>query len=321
MNQRAARFETTEMPPRYEITAEIGRGGCAVVYEARDRHLDRLVAIKVLLSTGSDASASERITREARVCAAIHHPNVCQITDAGHLADGRPFFVMERLFGETLHDYVARVGRLEAEEVIDVALQILSGLEAVHALGVVHRDVKPDNVFLVQRNGCMPHVKLIDFGLCHRVSAGGGDETTLTRAGTVVGTPEYMTPEQVSGSRDFDARIDLYAVGLVMWEALTGRRAFAAEDVRSVLVSVLAKPLPQLRRLRPDVPACLERIVARAIERNPGARYATAAEFQQGLVAARARVAALALEDIELAFASAEWDGPTRRVLPRRRAG
>jgi len=310
------------MPARYEIVGEIGRGGCAVVYEARDRHLDRLVAIKVLQETGTDASAEERINREARVCSGLHHPNICHITDAGNLSDGRPFFVMERLYGETLRDYVARVGRLEADEMIEISLQLLSALEAVHANGVVHRDVKPDNVFLVQRNGCMPHVKLIDFGLCRRAKTERNDDRTLTRAGIVVGTPEYMAPEQVSGTRDFDARIDLYAVGVVMWEALTGMRAFAADDVRSVLVSVLAKPLPAVRTYRPDVPLCLDRIVARAIERNPRARYWTAAQFQTDLVTARPKVAALQIDGSgELELLSAEWDGPTRRVLPRRRTG
>lgn len=309
------------MPHRYEIVGEIGRGGCAVVYEARDRHLDRLVAIKVLRETGSDASDSERLCREARVCAALHHPNICQLTDAGDLADGRPFLVMERLYGETLRDYVARAGRLDADEVIDVGLQLLSGLEAVHALGVVHRDVKPDNVFLVQRSGCMPHVKLIDFGLCRGARSERSDEKTLTRAGTVVGTPEYMAPEQVTGAREFDARIDLYAAGVVMWEALTGMRAFAGQDVRAVLVSVLAKPLPPVRTYWPDVPLCVERIVARAIERNPRARYGTAIELQQDLLAARATVAATARDDRELSLLDAEWDAPTRRVFPSRRAG
>lgn len=306
------------MPARYEIVREIGRGGCAAVYEARDRTLDRLVAIKVLQSTGSDAASSERLSREARVAAAIHHPNVCAVTDAGRLADGRPFLVMERLYGETLRDYVARVGRIDPEELIDITLQILSGLEAVHALGVVHRDVKPDNVFLVLRSGCTPHVKLLDFGLCRRATVSKLDDRTLTRAGTVVGTPEYMAPEQVSGTRDFDARIDLYAVGVVMWEALTGRRAFAADDVRQVLVSVLAKPLPSVSSLRPDVPPSLERIISRAVERNPRARYWNAADFQADLSEARLKILAEYLLDESGELLGAEWDQPTRRLMSRR---
>jgi eukaryotic-like serine/threonine-protein kinase len=319
---RRARPEPPQVAPRYEMVREIGRGGCAVVYEARDRNLDRLVAIKVLQSRGTDAAAAERLSREARVAAAIHHPNVCAVTDAGRLADGRPFIVMERLYGETLRDYVGRVGRLDPDEMIDIALQLLSGLESVHTLGIVHRDVKPDNVFLVQRSGCFPHAKLLDFGLCRRATVSKLDDKTLTRAGTVVGTPEYMAPEQVSGARDFDARIDLYAVGVLMWEAMTGLRAFAADDVRAVLVSVLAKPLPPLRKSRPDVPSVLDRIVTRAIERNPRARYWNAGDFLADLNEARSKLmAAYAIDESgEISSAAGEWDMPTVRVVPRRRS-
>ncbi len=257
------------------------------MYEADDLRLGRRVALKMVKSTARDVQANARLAREARAGAAIHHPNVCGISDGGHLEDGRPYLVMERLQGETLSACLRRVGHLAPDHAIDIALQLLSALGAAHALGVVHRDVKPDNVFLVPRNGCGPLVKLLDFGMCRRTATPAKDDVTLTRAGQVVGTPEYMSPEQVSGKRHFDARIDLYAVGVILYEALSGQRAFPGKDAREVVVSVLVRSLPPLRSLVPEVPLFLDRIVARAMERDAAVRYATASEFQADLLEAK----------------------------------
>jgi serine/threonine-protein kinase len=308
---------------RYAVTCEIGRGGCAVVYEARDLRLQRVVAIKLLHPKAArDTSAIERLEREGRVAAAIHHPNVCSVLDAGRLDDGRPYLVMERLYGETLRMCVARLGALPAEAAIDIVMQVLSGLEAAHALGIVHRDLKPDNVFVIHRSGCAPIVKILDFGLCRRVRSSGPDlhgrrldDRTLTRFGTVVGTPEYMAPEQVSGVREFDGRIDLYAVGVMLYEALTGTRAFVAQDVRGVLVSVLSRSLPSLRSFRPDLPTILDRVVARAVERDPRLRYRSASELQRDLYAAREKLAHLALS--QAVDAEPDWEQPTKQLRPR----
>ncbi len=276
---------------RYEVTKEIARGGCAVVLEARDMRLGRLVAIKMPKPGMSDDSATERLTREARVAAGIHHPNVCTVTDAGWIDDRNPYLVMERLYGETLGAYVSRLGRLDADEAIEICLQTLSGLSASHALGVVHRDLKPDNIYLVHREGCAPIVKLLDFGLCRGTENTGNDELTLTRVGTVVGTPEYMAPEQASGYRTFDARIDVWAVGVVLYEILTGTRAFVAENVSAVLNAVLAKSLPSLRRLRPELPSELEQVLAKAMDRDPRRRFRSAVEMQAALLRVRAKLA------------------------------
>jgi serine/threonine-protein kinase len=287
-----ARSEVVAQTPivvanRYEVIGEIARGGCGAVYEAIDLDHGQLVALKILTSGTMDRAAAARFEREARVAGAIHHPNVCAVTDAGTLADGSPFLVMERLYGETLRSYFARMGRLDPDEAIELAVQMLSGLEAAHALGIVHRDMKPENVFIVRREGSLPLVKLLDFGMCRRKAVQRMDDHTLTRVGTVVGTPEYMAPEQASGLRDFDLRIDLYAVGVILYEMLTGTRAFYGADARAVLVSVLARQLPSVRALRPEVPVVLDRIVARAIERDPRARYFAAAELQHDLLNAR----------------------------------
>ncbi len=310
---------------RYEVTQEIARGGCAVVLEARDMRLGRLVAIKMPKPGMHDDSATERLTREARVAAGIHHPNVCTVTDAGWLDERNPFLVMERLYGETLGAYVSRIGRLDADEAIEICLQTLSGLHASHMLGVVHRDVKPDNIYLVHREGCAPIVKLLDFGLCRGVEASGNDEHTLTRVGTVVGTPEYMAPEQASGVRSFDARIDVWAVGVVLYEVLTGTRAFVAENVSAVLNAVLAKSLPSLRRLRPELPPELEQVLAKAMDRDPRRRYRSALEMQAALLRVRAKLARTSSVVLRADHEPEEWvpeqELPTRLMAPSHHRG
>ncbi len=304
---------------RYEILGEIARGGCGAVYEARDLHLDRLVAIKILQANGLDRAAAERFAREARVAASIHHPNVCTVRDSGTVEDGAPFLVMDRLHGETLRSIMSRTGRLDPDEAIELSVQMLSGLDAAHALHIVHRDMKPENVFIVRPHGAMPLVKLLDFGMCRRKAEQALDDSTLTRVGTVVGTPEYMAPEQASGRREFDLQIDLYAVGVMLYEALTGTRAFTGANPRAVLVSILTRPLPSIRMLCPDLPVVLDRIVARAVEHDPRTRYGSASEFQHDLLQARTALrrqrAAAAQAKLEARRGGhvSEWELPTRQ--------
>jgi serine/threonine-protein kinase len=202
-------------------------------------------------------------------------------------------------------------------DAISIALQLLSALDAVHAAGIVHRDVKPDNIILVSRGGCDPLVKLLDFGLCRRAARRQTDEETMTCDGALVGTPEYMAPEQVLGSTSLDVRVDIYAVGVVLYEALTGDRAFFSKNVRDILDGVMTKRLRPLRQVRRDVPRTLEAAVARAMDRNPKHRHRSALELQQDLVAVREELAAVAR-----AAQVDAWDLPTtpfqRRTPPRR---
>jgi len=272
---------------RYRVVGEIAKGGCGAVFDAVDTHSARPVAIKVLHPSPTDRAAGPRFAREARVASSIHHPNVCAVLESGVLEDGTAFLVLERLYGETLRAYLARLGARPAEEAIEVAVQMLSGLEAAHALGIVHRDMKPENVFMARTSVAPFTVKLLDFGMCRWTTGRPVDEATLTRAGSVVGTPEYMAPEQASGRRNFDLRIDLYAVGVILFELLTGSRAFRGPDPKTILLNVLTRGLPSVRSLRPEVAFVLDRIVARAAERDPNARYHDAAEFQHDLLEAR----------------------------------
>ncbi|AKU96762.1 serine/threonine protein kinase [Labilithrix luteola] len=246
-----------------------------------------MVAIKVLHQKGRDAAPAERLAREARLAARILHPNVCPVLDAGRHEDGSPFLVMERLYGETLRARLARLRRMDPEDCIELGVQMLSGLEAAHDLGVLHRDMKPENVFIVPQETGPFTVKILDFGMCRGTASIPLDDRTLTVAGTVVGTPEYMSPEQAGGRRDFDQRVDLYSVGIMLYEALSGTRAFQGSDPRSVLVAVLTKKIPPLRSIDPNIPFALERVIVRATERDPRARYATAGEFLHDLLEAR----------------------------------
>ncbi len=289
----------TVLVDRYELISEIGRGGCAIVFEAHDLRLDRLVAIKLPLGVMGDASKMGRFSREARIIASIHHPNVTAVLDSGTTDEGLPFLVMERLFGESLRASINRCGFHSVAETISIGLQLLSALDAVHAAGIVHRDVKPDNIVLVARGGCDPLVKLLDFGLCRpaavtRPGTIGAQEETMTALGAIVGTPEYMAPEQVIGSSALDVRVDIYAVGVVLYEALTGDRAFFSKTLRDILNGVMTKQIRPLRQIRRDVPASLERIIARAMDRRPENRYASATELQEHLIVVREEIAALA---------------------------
>jgi serine/threonine protein kinase len=300
---------------RYELTAEIGRGGCAAVFEAHDHRLGRIVAIKVPLGFTGDSIKTARFERESRVISSIHHPNVCAVLDNGSTSRGTPFLVMERLFGESLRTLLGRRQQLHVNDTISIGLQLLSALDAVHAVGIIHRDIKPDNLILVGRGGCDPIVKLLDFGLCRRSShepSMHDREHTMTTDGAIVGTPEYMAPEQVVGAKP-DVRVDIYAVGVVLYEMLTGDRTFFAKTVREILTGVMNKRVRPVRELRRDVPRSLEAVVARAMAREPTRRYGSAMELQDALVEVKQELALVARAAQHRASTAAEWEQPTTK--------
>jgi len=236
--------------------------------------------------------AVRRFHQEARAAGAIGHPNICEVYDLGTLDDGSPYLVMEKLVGETLADRIAAEGGLPFDDVIDTLVQVLSGLVAAHEKGIVHRDIKPENVFLTSRVGCPPLVKLLDFGVSKVIAPliGARDEDLdLTRTGMVMGTPYYMSPEQARGDRNLDARVDLYACGIILYEALTGRRPFTAPNYNALLLQILGtKPKPA-RDLRPALPNGFDAVLDTAMARNREDRYRSAAEFQRDLQTLRDR--------------------------------
>ena len=215
---------------RYYVRGVLGEGGVGIVYEAEHLALGRLVALKVLRSSNAATSvAVKRFEREARAASIVGHPNVCKVFDCGSTDDGRPFVAMEKLVGTTLSEWIRHAGPLSAFDLGHVMRQVLAGLIAAHDRGIVHRDIKPDNIFLVFRNGAPPDVKILDFGISKTMSEGNdADELLhLTSTGVILGTPYYMSPEQAEASANaIDERTDVYSLGVTFYEGLAGRRPF-----------------------------------------------------------------------------------------------
>ena len=280
---------------KYLVRSVLGRGGMGTVYEGVNVQMGRIVALKVLHPKQVKKRESvKRFYQEARSAGAIGHPNICEVYDLGALEDGCPYLVMERLVGSTLAQHV-RHSVLPFDVAIDIMIQVLSGLVVAHEKGIVHRDLKPDNIFLTQRVGCPPIAKVLDFGVSKVVSsaptATRDADLDLTRTGMVMGTPYYMSPEQATGARDLDGRVDLYACGVILYETLTGRRPFLAANYHILLWNILKTEPPAPRDLRPDIPAALESVIARAMARDREARYASAHEFIAALAHVRANLA------------------------------
>jgi serine/threonine protein kinase/tetratricopeptide (TPR) repeat protein len=255
----------------YAIVREIGRGGMGIVYEGWDQRLSRAVAIKTILQA-EDRQMRERLLREARAAAAVSHPNICQLFDIGE-HDGAPFLCMELLDGESLADRLTR-GPLTVQDATTIELSILSALSALHRRDIVHRDLKPTNVFLTPNA-----VKLLDFGLARAASL-GLDETALTMPGMVMGSPRYMAPEQVRGG-DVDARTDIFAAGLVVFEMLTGHPAFVGTSAIDVLHAVVHEHPPAL--VGSGAVLDVDRIIQRAVAKAPADRYQSADDMAADL--------------------------------------
>jgi serine/threonine protein kinase len=278
---------------KYLVRAVLGEGGMGAVYEAENTALGRSVAVKVLHPAQARKKvAVKRFHQEARAAGAIGHPNICEVYDLGTLDDGSPYLVMERLVGETLADRIQSEGGLPFDDVIEVVTQVLSGLVAAHEKGIVHRDIKPENIFLTKRVGCPPIAKLLDFGVSKMISPIQNEkeeDLDLTRTGMVMGTPFYMSPEQARGDRNLDARVDLYACGVILYEALTGRRPFHAANYNALLLQILtASPRPA-RELRPALPQGFDEVLDKSLARNRDDRFQSAAAFQRELQALRDR--------------------------------
>jgi serine/threonine protein kinase/tetratricopeptide (TPR) repeat protein len=259
---------------RYTIQRKLGEGGMGVVYAARDERLGRTIALKTLSAASTDQVARQRLWREARAAAAVNHPNVCQIHEIGE-DDGRLFIAMELLEGEALDQRLV-AGPIPAAQAVPIGLGMLAALGALHARGIVHRDLKPSNVFLT------PHgVKLLDFGLASPdVHGGAGLATGLTRTGLVMGTPRYMSPEQVAGEA-IDPRSDLFSAGTILFEMLAGRPAFAGQNIADVLHATRHDQPPALTG-SPAV-AAIDRVIRRALAKQAGDRPASAETMAEEL--------------------------------------
>jgi serine/threonine protein kinase len=262
----------------YTLEGEIGRGGMGVVYRARDEQLKRRVAIKVLPpELAFQQDIRERFKREAQTAGQLLHPNIVPIYSVGE-AKGIVFFVMGYVDGESVAGRVKRKGPLPPEEARRIMKESADALSAAHAVSVVHRDIKPDNILL---EGTRGRVMVTDFGIAKALSMGSG--ATLTGAGVAIGTPAFMSPEQAAGEKEIDGRSDLYSLGIVTYQMLAGELPFNAPTVAGILMKQITEPAPDIRRVRPDVPEDLALAVARCLEKDPENRWPTADALRRAL--------------------------------------
>jgi serine/threonine protein kinase len=276
---------------RYRVVGYLGSGGMGTVYAGIDTRLGRQVAIKVL-NAGAKTADAQRFAREAELAFSVKHPHLCDVLDIGVEHD-LPFLVMERLHGETVHARMNE-GAIGIDEAATIAAQVLQALGAAHGTGVIHRDVKPANVFLVSPPGTEPWAKLIDFGVAKALLKGpatGDAWNPITAPDTVPGTPAYLSPEQVKGRVDLDARVDIWCVGVTLFEMLAGERPFNGKNHGDLGRRILSEAPPRLSLLRADVPVALERVVERALQKDRDARFADAAEMAAALAPFVARPA------------------------------
>ncbi len=270
----------TVLAGKYRLEKLLGTGGMGAVYEAIHTGVQKRFAIKVLKPGAfRDDASRARFAKEAQAAAMMEHPNIVAVFDVGETDDTAPFMVMEFLRGRSLHDALD-AGRFPVALAVDVAREMLSALECAHRAGIVHRDVKPANVFLVETADGMTLVKVLDFGVAKFAEA---DEVSLTQSGAIVGTPLYMAPEQFLALREIDGRADVWAVGATLFQMLTDRPVHLTTSATAVAAKVVSEPAPRVRTLRPEIDEDLDAIVAKALAIQRDDRFATARDMMDAL--------------------------------------
>ncbi|HEY2514537.1 MAG TPA: serine/threonine-protein kinase [Polyangiaceae bacterium] len=274
----------TVLAGKYRVTKVLGEGGMGVVVAAVHVQLDEPVALKFMLPSAlGSPEAVGRFLREARAAVKLKSEHVARVSDVGTLEDGAPYIVMEYLEGTDLAGVLTTRGALPAEEAVEYILQACDALAEAHSLGIVHRDLKPANLFLTQRRDGSPLVKVLDFGISKSSTLNEAGGAALTKTGGLMGSPMYMSPEQMKSAKDADARTDVWSLGVILYELVGGRTPFDSDTLGGLMAQVLTEPAPPLGALRPDLPAPLYEVIHRCLEKDRANRYANVAELAAAL--------------------------------------
>ena len=265
---------------KYELVKPLAAGAMGTVYEARHLALQRRFAVKVLsINSAQQAEALTRFKREAELSTAIGHKNIVDVVDIDKTPDGTWYIVMELLEGEELRERMFRERKMALADVVTIASQLGSAMDAAHECGIVHRDLKPENIFVLRSKEPGLTVKVLDFGISKVKDA----DVDLTRPGEVIGTPFYMSPEQARGDRTIDHRADLFALGAVYYESLTGTAPFQGDTPNTVLRSILLEEIPNPKKFNPELPDAVCRVLERSLSKDPEDRYQSAKELADAL--------------------------------------
>jgi serine/threonine-protein kinase len=290
---------------KYKVDRVIGVGGMGVVVSALHKQLGHRVAFKFLLPTMRTEEFTDRFLREGRAAAKIQSEHIARVIDADVLPNGTPYLMMEYLHGADLADYLQEQGAVPVQDAVDFVLQTLEALATAHSVGVVHRDLKPSNLFIARRPDGSSLVKVLDFGISKLAPFGEGEQKmSLTRPGTLLGSPMYMSPEQLRNAKDADHRADIWAIGIVLHELITGKPIFVSDTFPGLCAMIVGEDALPLREIVPEAPEEIEAIILRCVEKNPKDRWSSAAELAQELAP----------------FASPEMAGLVARVTKMGRA-
>jgi eukaryotic-like serine/threonine-protein kinase len=292
---------------KYRVERLLGVGGMGIVVCAHHLQLDERVALKFLRPEAlENAEAVARFVREARAAVKIKSEHIARVIDVGTMETGAPYIVMEYLEGSDLHARLAQRGPLPIEEAAEFVLQACEAIAEAHALGIVHRDLKPANLFCVRRADGLLAVKVLDFGISKLTGLSASSrDMTMTRTQSIMGSPYYMSPEQMRSSKGVDARADIWALGIILFELLAGRVPFTGEAIPELVLNIVNAPAPPLRAFRPDAPPALEAVVGRCLEKARERRYAHIAELAQALSAFAPKRMAASVERITRVIQSA----------------
>jgi serine/threonine protein kinase len=308
---------------KYRVDRVLAVGGMGVVMAARNEDLDQQVVLKLLRQdVGATEEAAARFVREARTAAKLQGEHVARVFDVGTTETGIPYMVMERLNGLDLQELIDTDGPLPVRDAVDYVLQALEAVAEAHAAGVVHRDLKPSNLFLASRPDGSQHIKVLDFG----ISKPHGIDSpitgpVLTSPEQVIGSPGFMSPEQMTRPRDVDGRADVWSIGVVLYTLLVGEPPFQGETVAAVMANVLYQNLPRVRDKRPDAPAAIQRIIERCLDRDPGTRFSHVTQVARSLAPLGSSWAKLSLERIENALDAASPAGRTLLLHAEKKPG